>query len=264
METINEPKEKMTYESRIALVAKNFSAKMSTLYQPHVRLRDNDAGAIYLREIAEAINSRLPSDIPNNDVYVSALREIWAGVVARHKSNYWFSLGDVIAATNKVASKYNAMYGKKAKPFAGTFEAEQQAKEENKKPETVEGWLEKLKETDRMIESGELNRGIGITLRKIPCAALARLKYEGDTSLQGLEPTPQEHLPETVSDVSQSRQAPAPIAKPIMAQDSSELNMRLIRAGMTAPKFDDQPDDFDDPLPDNMGGGDTLPSFDSI
>ena len=263
METTNEPKEKMTYDSRIREAAA-LGQRCAAIFNPHVRLREGNAAEIYLREMAEAINSRLPADIPNHDVYRAAVDEIWKLCIAKHKSSYWIDLATVIQATNKVASKYQAKYGREAKAFGGTFEAEQQAKEENKKPETVEGWLEKLKETDRMIESGELNRGIGITLRKIPCAALARLKYEGDTSLQGLEPTPQEHLPETVSNVSQSRPAPAPIAKPIMAQDSSELNMRLIRAGMTAPKFDDQPDDFDDPLPDNMGGGDTLPSFDSI
>lgn len=244
METTNEVKQKMTYESRIALVAQNFSAKMSTLFQPHVRLRDNDSGGIYLQEIAEAINSRLPAEIPNNDVYISALREIWQGVTAKHKSNYWFSLADVISATNKVSSKYQAIYGKtKAKAFGGTFEAEQQAREaEQKKPETVEGWLAKLEETDRMIASGELKGGIGQILRKIPCSALARLGYEGDTSFKGIGETPKEHLPD----------------------DSGEINMDLIKAGHTAPKFDpfDLAAPLEDPLPDNLKP--TVPSLDSL
>jgi len=262
METTNEIKEKMTYESRIREAA-GLGRRMGAIYNPHVRLREGNAAEIYLREMAEAINSRLPADIPNHDVYRAAVDEIWKLCIAKHKSSYWLDLSTVIQATNKVASKYQAKYGKEAKAFGGTFEAERQTKEaEPKKPETIEGWLEKLKMTDDMITSGELNRGMGVRLRSIPCAALARLGYEGDTSLAEIGETPPEHLPEPVSNVTQTRQEPAPIAKPIMSQDSSELNMRLLKAGMTAPKFDNQPDDFEDALPDNMRGG--MPAFDSL
>ena len=91
----------------------------------------------------------------------------------------------MIAATNKVASKYNAMYGKEAKAFGGTFEAEQQAKEaEPKKPETIEGWLEKLKMTDDMIASGELKRGMGMLLRKIPALRLQGLAMKATRACQ--------------------------------------------------------------------------------
>jgi hypothetical protein len=263
MDNNNETKEKMTYDSRILIAAEFGSKRMAAILTPHVRLREGNAAEIYLREMAEAINSRLPADIPNHDVYRSAVDEIWKLCIAKHTSAYWFSLGTVIQAANKVASKYQAKYGKEAKAFGGTFEAERQAKEaEPKKPETIEGWLEKLKQTDDMIASGELNRGMGATLRRIPCAALARLGYEGDTSLPAMGETPADHLPETVSDVTQSRQEAEPMAKPIMAMDEGELNMRLLKAGMTAPKFDNQPDDFDDALPDNMASG--APSFDSL
>jgi len=260
METTNEIKEKMTYESRIR-VAAEFGQRQSAIYNPHVRLREGNAAEIYLREMAEAINSRLPADIPNHDVYRAAVDEIWKLCIAKHRSSYWIDLSTVIQATNKVASKYQAKYGKEAKAFGGTFEAERQAKEaEPKKPETVEGWLEKLKMTDDMIASGELNRGMGLRLRSIPCSALARLGYEGDTSLPEIGETPAEHLPEPVSNVTQPSQSET--HKPIMEMSKSELDMRLLKAGMTAPKFDDQPDDFDDALPDNMQGG--MPAFDSL
>jgi len=257
MEKTNETKERMTYESRIREAA-GLGQRMAAIYNPHVRLREGNAAEIYLREMAEAINSRLPADIPNHDVYRAAVDEIWKLCIAKHKSSYWLDLATVIQATNKVASKYQAKYGKEAKAFGGTFEAERQAKEaEPKKPETIEGWLEKLKMTDDMIASGELKRGMGLLLRKIPCAALARLGYEGDTSLAEIGETPAEHLPEP-----EPMQTPPPIATPIMEQTNSQLNMRLIKSGMVAPKFDNQPDDFDDPLPDNMQGG--MPSFDIL
>jgi len=245
--------QKMTYESRMALVANHFVKRASSLYQAHVRLRDNEAGGIYLQEMAEAINSRLPSEIPNDDVYIEALRDIWKLCIEKHKSSYWFDLATVIAASNKVASKYYRIYGKqKAKVFQGQADES----ETRKKGEgwTLEGAQKALAETDRMIASGELGRGIGEICRKIPLKAISRLGGNADIAPPPMQATPAEHLP---------ADAPKPaIAKPLMAQSESELNMRLLKAGMTAPKFDDQPDDFDDALPDNMQGG--MPAFDSL
>lgn len=261
MDNNNETKEKMSYDSRILLAAE-FCKRQSAIFNAHVRLREGNAGEIYLREMAEAINSRLPADIPNHDVYRSAVDEIWKLCIAKHRSSYWIDLATVIQAANKVASKYQARYGKEARAFGGTFEAEQQAKaEEPSKPETIEGWLEKLKETDELILSGKLNRGIGITLRRIPCAALARLGYDHSTSLEGIGETPAEHLPEPTPEPTPE---PAAIGKPLMAMDEGELDMRLLKAGMTKPKFDNQPDDFEDALPDNLAGSDRLPDFEHI
>lgn len=276
----NQTTQKMTYESRMALVAKNFSAKMSTLYQPHVRMRDNEAGGIYLKEIAEAINSRLPSEIPNNDVYIEALREVWKISIEKHKSSYWFDLATVIAATNKVASKYYRIYGKKKET---SFQGQADNEPPRKKGEgwSLEGARKALADTDQQIASGELGRGMGEILRKIPLKAIERLTGEvQDIAPPPVQATPKEHLPdappecnensttsETVSNVTQVSQEPA-IAKPLMAQSESELNMRLLKAGMTKPEPIDKPD-FDavieaggDDLPD--WGKPSAPSFDAL
>jgi len=238
-----EKKETMTYESRIALVRDNFLRQESLLYRPHNHLRDNEeAMAIYMKEVCEAINSRISADVPNSESYKDILRTIWRTVTSKHKSSFYFNLADIISATVKANRNWEAKSGTKrtAKAFSGSFEAEQQAREgEQKKPETVEGWLAKLEETDRMIASGELNRGMGTLLRRIPCAALSRLGYESATSLEGVGETPKEHLPD----------------------DSGKINMDLIKAGHTAPKFDP----FDlahDDLPDNLKA--PLPDFNQI
>ena len=239
-----EKKETMTYESRIALVRDNFLRQESLLYRPHNHLRDNEeAMAIYMKEVCEAINSRISADVPNSESYKDILRQIWRTVTSKHKSSFYFNLADIISATVKANRNWEAKSGTKrtAKAFSGSFEAEQQAREgEQKKPETVEGWLAKLEETDRMIASGELNRGMGTLLRRIPCAALSRLGYEGDTSLEGVGETPKEHLPD----------------------DSGAINMDLIKAGHTAPKFDPFDLAHDDPLPDNLKA--PLPDFNQI
>jgi hypothetical protein len=238
-----EKKETMTWESRTALVRDNFLRQESLLYRPHNHLRDNEeAMAIYMKEVCEAINSRISADVPNSESYKDILRTIWRTVTSKHKSSFYFNLADIISATVKANRNWEAKSGTKktAKAFSGSFEAEQQAREgEQKKPETVEGWLAKLEETDAMIASGELGGGIGQILRKIPCSALARLGYEGDTSMKGIGETPKEHLPD----------------------DSGKINMDLIKAGHTAPVFDP----FDlahDDLPDQLRP--KVPSLDSL
>lgn len=239
-----EKKETMTYDSRIALVRDNFLRQESLLYRPHNHLRDNEeAMAIYMKEVCEAINSRISADVPNSESYKDILRTIWRTVTSKHRSSFYFNLGDIISATVKANRNWEAKSGTKrtAKAFSGSFEAEQQAREgEQKKPETVEGWLAKLEETDAMIASGELGGGIGQILRKIPCSALARLGYEGDTSMKGIGETPKEHLPD----------------------DSGKINMDLIKAGHTAPKFDPFDLAHDDPLPEQLRP--TVPSLDSL
>ena len=237
-----EKKENLQYPQRIGLVQNHFLRNLSLLYRPHNFLRDNEeAMATYMKEVCEAINSRISADVPNSESYKEILRQIWRTVTSKHKSSFYFNLADIISATVKANRNWEAKSGTKraAKAFSGSFEAEQQARGEDRPPETVEGWTAKLKETDRMIASGELNRGMGILLRRIPCAALSRLGYEGDTSLEGVGETPAEHLPD----------------------DKGNLNMDLIKAGHTAPTFDP----FDlahDDLPDNLKA--PLPDFNQI
>ena len=238
-----EKRENLQYAQRIGLVQNNFLRNLSLLYRPHNFLRDNEeAMATYMKEVCEAINSRISADVPNSESYKEILRQIWRTVTSKHKSSFYFNLADIISATVKANRNWEAKSGTKraAKAFSGSFEAEQQARGEDRPPETVEGWTAKLKETDRMIASGELNRGMGILLRRIPCAALSRLGYEGDTSLEGVGETPAEHLPDA----------------------SGNLNMDLIKAGHTAPKFDPFDLAHDDPLPENMRP--KVPSLDSL
>jgi len=252
MEEINEVKQSMSYQSRMALVSKTVVSKMSLMYQPHVRLRDSDAGAVYLQEIAEAINSRLPAEIPNDDVYIAACREIWTGIVARHKSSYWFSLSDVIAATNKVASKYYGKYGKK-KTVSFQGHADDEKPREKGEGWTVEGAKRELARTDAMIASGELSRGMGEILRRIPLKALQRLQPDAPDIAPPAKPVvPAEHLPVD---------APKPeVAKPLMAMSEGELNTRLIVDGATPPKPIDKPE-FQAVLD---RGGDELPDWGSL
>lgn len=246
-----EIKQTMTYESRMALVAQNFNAKMAALFQPHTRLRDTTAGAMYLEELAEAINSRLESEIPNNEVYIEALRQIWRGVTAKHKSNYWFSLADVIAATNKVNGHYKRKYGRKSE----TVFQHEAAKDETRQRGgnwTLEGAQRELARTDAMIASGELGRGMGELLRRIPLKAIERLGGNADIAPPEKPAVPVEHLP---ADAKQPE-----IAKPLMQLSKDELNMRLIVDGATAPKPIDKPE-FDAVI---QRGGDDLPDWGSL
>ena len=246
-----------TYEGRLNIVGETVCKQMSMMYIAHTHLRTAEASGFFLQQSADTINRAMPTHL-NDAQFMDAMREVWRELTALHKSKYWPSIHEIGKAATKVGARLARREDKINKAFSGTFEAEQKAREQEKqKPETIEGWLEKLKMTDDMIADGSLNRDMGIRLRSIPCAALKRLGYEGDTSLPEIGETPQEHLPEP-----EPMPTPPAIATPIMEQTNSQLNMRLIKSGMVAPKFDNQPEDFEDALPDNMQSD--APSFDSL
>ena len=235
-----EKKEAMTYESRIALVRENFCKQMGLLYQPHTHLKEGEAAAIYMKEVCEAINSRISADVPNNDSYKDILRTIWRTVTSKHKSRFWFNLADIIAATNVANRAWEARHGTKkaAKVFSGQAGAEEVRQKGG--IWTLEGAKKALAETDRQIASGELARGMGELLRRIPLKAIERLGGDADIAPPAKQETPAEHLPD----------------------DSGEINMDLIKAGHTAPVFDPFDLAHDDPLPENMRP--KVPSLDSL
>ena len=236
-----EKKEAKNYESRIALVRENFCKQMGLLYQPHTHLKEGEAAAIYMKEVCEAINSRISADVPNNDSYKDILRTIWRTVTSKHKSRFWFNLADIIAATNVANRAWEARHGTKkaAKVFGGQAGAEEVRKKGG--IWTLEGARKALAETDRQIASGELARGMGETLRKIPLKAISRITGENpDIAPPAKQETPAEHLPD----------------------DSGNINMDLIKAGHTAPVFDPFDLAHDDPLPENMRP--KVPSLDSL
>jgi len=234
-----EKKETMTYDSRIALVRENFCKQMGLLYQPHTHLKEGDGAAIYMQEVAEAINSRISADVPNRDSYKDLLRTIWRGCTSKARSRFWFNLADIISATNQANRAWEAKHG--TKKAAKVFSGQAGADETRKKGEgwTLDGAKKALAETDRQIASGELGRGMGEILRKIPLKAIERLGGDANIAPPAKQATPAEHLPD----------------------DSGKINMDLIKAGHTAPKFDP----FDlahDDLPDNLKA--PLPDFNQI
>ena len=236
-----EKKETMTYDSRIALVRENFCKQMGLLYQPHTHLKEGEAAAIYMQEVAEAINSRISADVPNNDSYKDLLRTIWRTVTSKQKSRFWFNLADIISATVKANSAWENKHGKRK--AAQAFSGQAGEDETRKKGEgwTLDGAKKALAETDRQIASGELGRGMGEILRKIPLKAISRITGENpDIAPPAKQETPAEHLPD----------------------DSGKINMDLIKAGHTAPMFDPFDLAHDDPLPDNMQP--KVPSLDSL
>ena len=237
-----EKKDTMTYESRIALVRENFCKQMGLLYQPHTHLKEGDGAGIYMQEVAEAINSRISADVPNNDSYKDLLRTIWRGCTSKARSRFWFNLADIISATNQANRAWEAKHG--TKKTARVFSGQAGADETRKKGEgwTLDGAKKALAETDRQIASGELGRGMGEILRKIPLKAIERLGGDANIAPPAKQATPAEHLPD----------------------DSGKINMDLIKAGHTAPKFDpfDLAEPLDDPLPDNMKA--PLPDFNQI
>ena len=236
-----EKKENLQYAQRIGLVQNHFLRNLSLLYRPHNFLRDNEeAMATYMKEVCEAINSRISADVPNSESYKDILRTIWRTVTSKHKSSFYFNLADIISATVKANRNWEAKHG--TKKAAKVFSGQAGADETRKKGEgwTLDGAKKALAETDRQIASGELGRGMGEILRKIPLKAIERLGGNADIAPPAKQATPKEHLPD----------------------DSGAINMDLIKAGHTAPVFDPFDLAHDDPLPENLKA--PLPDFNQI
>ena len=234
---------------REKIIADVIIKRMTTMYVRHVHLQDAEAAGLYLSSLTDTINQRIPSGLTREHFEAVALR-VWDAITHKVKTKYWPSIADVSGVASKVAVDVSRTM-KIDDKLKRTFGNEQS--HEDKARVKGEGWTESgarkaLAETDALIASGELARGMGLKLRRMPIVALQRMQVEVDETppalaLQKPEPKPLPPKPERVK---------AEPLKPIMQMDSSALNMRLIRSGAVAPTFDPNEQEINDDLPDAL------------
>jgi hypothetical protein len=234
---------------REKIIADVIIKRMTTMYVRHVHLQDAEAAGLYLSSLTDTINQRIPSGLTREHFEAVAVR-VWDAITHKVKTKYWPSIADVSGVASKVAVDVSRTM-KIDDKLKRTFGNEQS--HEDKARVKGEGWTEAgarkaLAETDALIASGELGRGMGLKLRRMPIVALQRMGLEVDETPPALalpkpEPKPLPPKPETVK---------AEPLKPIMQMDSSALNMRLIRSGAVAPTFDPNQKEIDDDLPDAL------------
>ena len=234
---------------REKIIADVIIKRMTTMYVRHVHLQDAEAAGLYLSSLTDTINQRIPSGLTREHFEAVALR-VWDAITHKVKTKYWPSIADVSGVASKVAVDVSRTM-KIDDKLKRTFGNEQS--HEDKARVKGGGWTESgarkaLAETDALIASGELARGMGLKLRRMPIVALQRMQVEVDETppalaLQKPEPKPLPPKPERVK---------AEPLKPIMQMDSSALNMRLIRSGAVAPTFDPNEQEINDDLPDAL------------
>ena len=245
---------KIDYTGRMILIRDNFCRSLQTVLRPHTHLRTDEAASAYMREISEAINQRLSSDMDTAEIFTEQLRKIWTMCLSKHKSQFWFDIGSVIKATSMVNQDWTRRFSKE--PLK-TYGSEQTLDDKTRSKGgnwTLEGALKQLADTDALIASGELNRNLGITLRKIPIKAAERLhkdmsEYHAPPMVQVM-PKPEPPMP-----------APAP---PVKAEPKPDWN--LIVAGSQKPKFEDsnKPIDCDVNIEDVFNLGSDPLDFDNL
>lgn len=234
---------------REQIIANVIIKRLTTMYVRHVHLQDAEAAGLYLSSLTDTINQRIPSGLTREHFEAVAVR-VWDAITHKVKTKYWPSIADVSGVASKVAVDVSRTM-KIDDKLKRTFGNEQS--HEDKARVKGEGWTEAgarkaLAETDALIASGELSRGMGLKLRRMPIVALQRMGVEVDETPPALalpkpEPKPLPPKPEPVK---------AEPLKPIMDMDSSALNMRLIRSGAVAPKFDPNEQEINDDLPDAL------------
>jgi len=219
---------KIDYNGRMILIRDNFCRSLQTVLRPHTHLRTEEAAGAYMKEISEAINQRLSSEMDTQEIFVEQLRKIWSMCLSKHKSQFWFDIGSVIKATSMVNQEWTRRFAKDTplKTY-GSEQSEEDKRRQKGGDWTLDGALKNLQETDALIASGELNRNLGITLRKIPIKAAERLgadmsAYHAPPMVQAM-PKPEPPMP-----------APAP---PVKAEPKPDWD--LIVAGSQKPKFEE-------------------------
>ena len=225
---------KIDYNGRLILIRDNFCKSLQTVLRPHTHLRTEEAAGAYMQEISEAINQRLSGEMDTQEIFVEQLRKIWSMCLSKHKSQFWFDIGSVIKATSMVNQDWTRRFSKDAP--VKTYGSEQSEEDKSRQKGgdwSAEGALQQLMETDALIASGDLNRNLGITLRKIPLKAAERhgvdiSAYINPPMVQAM-PKPEPPMP-----------APAP---PVKAEPKPDWD--LIVAGSQKPKFEDTEEPID-------------------
>jgi len=174
-----ESQKTLNAEQRMSVIKNTFIAKTEALYQPHARFKGNDpAKAMYLQEVAEQLNDRLPV-MPNAEALTAMLRNVWKQCTRKHDSSYYFSINLVSKVAADIAKEHF-----RAHNFAPNVTRQETTKEKprgNKADPFSQGWtIEKaeahISETQALMDAGELPRTLGNELIKIPQSALAKMQ----------------------------------------------------------------------------------------
>ena len=171
----------MDFQQRDELIHNEFVVKMGKMYLPPKSCQEVEAKQMYGQELRKIINQRMSSNIPNAEVFLAELGKVWDRCVAENSYRIWFTP----ALVAKHAAKVNAEYLQRQKASDQKWERlSSPLNEEKPRPIKTDaaagGWtVEKcddhITELERMMRDGELNRGIGQILLRIPKVAKERL-----------------------------------------------------------------------------------------
>lgn len=163
---------------RAELIKATFVHNLHKIYQPHKHLTEGDAVGLYLREIANIINQKLPH-CPNEESFMTMLRAIWSKCTTAHDTRFFFSLALVNKMTQQVSREH---YNKHVKPFEPKVSLNKKAdasvgSKDNPESQgwTVEKCRKHIADTQALIDSGEIGRQMGESLISIPKIALSRI-----------------------------------------------------------------------------------------
>jgi hypothetical protein len=231
---------KLDFESRMLIIKNSFCLPLKTMLRAHTHLRDDASAGMYMKQVADAINQRLSSEM-NRDSFTEQVEKVWAISLSRHKSQFWFNISDVIKAATLVNTEWTRKFSNDKSPKTYGSEQTNDDKERKKGGNwTLEGAIAQLEATDAlmMLEERPLNRKMGLRLRQIALKAIERLG--GDVSKY-----------ETPPDVRSLPSAPAPMLKPAPAvrqamdieptqSNEPKPDFDIIKSGMVKPTFEEE------------------------
>ena len=172
------------YNDRINVINKTFIKKMNKLFEPHKHHVKNNSVDLYLAEITQILNDKLPV-AQNQEHLVNMLRSVWSKVTAKPRSRFFFNLDEVASAASQVSKEHYNKFVAPFEPKTVYADKKETMRVGNKAVPETQGWTvtncqAHIAETQRLMDSGELPRHLGEKLILIPKTALRRLQEQGN------------------------------------------------------------------------------------
>lgn len=171
----------MDFDSREEMIHREFVIPMGKMYLPPKSCQTDEAKQMYGKELRKIINQRISSNINSPELFQEQLGKVWDRCIAENSYRIWFTP----AMVAKHASKVNAEFTQREQKRNDTWERLSSPKNaEPPRPDktdaAAQGWtIEKcdahIAEVERMMRDGELQRGMGQILLRIPKVAKERL-----------------------------------------------------------------------------------------
>ena len=175
-----EEHQRLTPERRKDVIRRTFISQMKKIYRPHKHLIDNKSEGVYLDQMAEIINEKLPVADSEEHLLVM-IRKSYDHATSKNDTNFYFSLAQVIKSCTHVAQEHYKTHIAPFEKQTRYIESKHDEERGRKDDPTSQGWTiagaqKQIEYTQELMDTGQLPKRVGEMLIRIPQKALERIQ----------------------------------------------------------------------------------------